>query len=141
MVDIVHCFVHGYSIFQQTKDSTNLLWGKLAPILVPMSWFYYWTMDFTTGLPLDAVCNAIYTCVDKLSKIAKVIPWVVRKRGPLAPATVELLFNYIICSCGVPYVVLPDRGPRFRSSFWITLFELLGSCLVSFHIFYPRMDG
>ena len=53
------------------------------------------------GLPLDAGCNAIYTCVGKLNKLVKIIPCVVGD-GSLSAAIVKLFFDHIICSYRVP---------------------------------------
>ena len=74
-------------------------------------------MDFITWLPLDAGCNTIYTYVNKLTKIVKIIPCVVGDSGISAPATEKIFFYHIICSYGVPLVVLHDRDPRFMNTF------------------------
>ena len=55
-------------------------------------------MDFIVGLSLDANCNNIYTYVDKLTKLVKIIPCVVGDGGFLALATAKLFFDYVICS-------------------------------------------
>ena len=54
------------------------------------------------GLPLDAGCNAIYTCMDKLTKLIKIVPCVVGDSGFSALASVKLFFDYVICIYGVP---------------------------------------
>ena len=64
--------------------------------------FNYWTMDFITGLPFDKSCNAIYNCVDKLTKLINIIPCVVRERGLLASTTAKILFDHVFFSYGMP---------------------------------------
>ena len=64
--------------------------------------FSYWNMEFFTGLSLDAGCNAIYTFVNKPTKLAKIIPCMVGDGGFSAPASEKLFFDYVICSYRVP---------------------------------------
>ena len=59
-------------------------------------------MDFTTGLFFDTICNEIYTYVDKLTKLVKIIPCVVRDGGLLAPDTAKLFFDHIVFTFGLP---------------------------------------
>ena len=54
------------------------------------------------GFPLDKGCNALYTSMDKLTKLVQIIPCVVGDGGLSAPATEELFFDYTIYSIGVP---------------------------------------
>ena len=56
------------------KDQTYLPPGSLAPIPLPLDCFSFWTMDFITSLPEDQGCNAIFTCVDKLTKFVCLTP-------------------------------------------------------------------
>ena len=98
-------------------------------------------MDFVTGLPLDSGCNAIYTVVDKLTKLVKLVPCFVGEGELSAPATAKLFFDHIVRSFGVPMTVIHDRDPRFTSSFWSALFELIGSRVVLSSAYHPQTDG
>ena len=62
-----------------------------------MSQFSYQTVDFTMWLPLYASCNAIYTYVDKLTTLVKIIPCVVGDGGIYAAATAKLFIYYAFC--------------------------------------------
>ena len=94
-------------------------------------------MDFVMGLPLDGGYNAIYTVVEKLTKLVKLIPCFVGEGELSAPATAKLFFDNIVRSFGVPSTVIHDRDPRFTSSFWSALFELIGSRVVLSTAFHP----
>ena len=93
------------------------------------------------GLPLDKGCNAILTVVDMLTKLVKLVPCFVGDGELSAPATAKLFFNNIVHSFGVPQAVVHDRDPRFTSSFWSALFEMLGSRVVLSSAFHPQRDG
>ena len=93
------------------------------------------------GLPLDKGCNAILTVVDMLTKLVKLVPCFVGDGELSAPATAKLFFNNIFRSFGVPQVMVHDRDPRFTSSFWSALFEMLGSRVVLSSAFHPQTDG
>ena len=53
-------------------------------------------MDFIAGLSPDKSNNAIYTCMDKLTKLVKIIPCMVGDGGRSTPATAKLFFDDII---------------------------------------------
>ena len=72
-------------------------------------------MDFITDLPLSRLFNGVFTFVDKLTKWGKLIPMVVGKGGLSALTVAHLFFNYIVCSFGVPHVVLHAHDPHFTS--------------------------
>ena len=76
------------------------------------------------GLPLDTGCNAVYTYIDKLTKLVNISPCVAGDGGLLAPATAKLFFNHVFWSYGVPYIVLHERHFRFTSGFLTALFVL-----------------
>ena len=57
-----------------------------------------WTVDFITGLPLDTGYNAIYTYIDKFTKLVKIIPYVVGDGDLSALATTKLFFDHVFCN-------------------------------------------
>ena len=70
-------------------------------------------MDFITDLPLSWSFNGMFTVVDKLTKWVKLIPMVVGEGELSALSVAYLFFNHIVCSFGVPHVVLHDLDPQF----------------------------
>ena len=98
-------------------------------------------MDFVTDLPLSAGYNAIYTCVDKLTKYVRLIPCFVGEGRLDAPAVADLFFDNVVCMFGMPAAVLHDRDPRFTSESWKTLWARFGSRVILSSAFHPQTDG
>ena len=59
-------------------------------------------MDFFIGLHLNISCNAIYSYMNKLTKLVKTIPCMVGDRDLSALDTAKPFFDYATCSYGVP---------------------------------------
>ena len=59
-------------------------------------------MDFVTGLPLDNGCNAMFVCIDKLTKLVCLVPCAAGEGELSAAATARLSLHYIVCYFGVP---------------------------------------
>ena len=92
--------------------------GELAPVPIPERRFDIWTLDFITGLPSDGGFNAVMVCVDKLTKLVKIVPCSTGEGELTAPVVARLFFSHIVRNYGVPRFVLHDRDPRFTSAFW-----------------------
>ena len=75
MAQDVRHFIAGCLPYLWLKDWTSLPPGSLAPILLPLDHFSFWTTDFITSLPKDQNCNAIFTCIDKLTKLVRLTPY------------------------------------------------------------------
>ena len=112
---------------QKGKDRTTRQPGLLHPVEIPPTRFDTWTMDFITDLPLSDGMNAIFTCVEKLSKYVVVIPCFMGDRALSASDVADLFFAHIVARFGVPKSVLHDRDPRFTSGFWKHLWARLGT--------------
>ena len=52
-----------------------------------------------------------------------------------------LFFNGVVCTCGLPRVVLHNRNPRFASHFWKNLWALLGVHVALNMAHHPQTDG
>ena len=89
-------------------------------------------MDFITGMPDCLGFNAIYTCVDRLTKLVRVCPCATGGEPLSAGATASLFFNQVVRHFGIPDDVVHDRDARFTSAFWRELMHRLGTkCLFS----------
>ena len=89
-------------------------------------------MDFTCGLPVCQNFNAIYTCVDRLTKLVRVVPCYMGDNDLSARYTAHLFFQSIVRHYGLPDSVVHDRDPRFTSQFWRALMARMGTkCLFS----------
>ena len=74
MTTTVKDFVKGCAVYLQAKDVNALLWGELAPLPVPESYFDMQCIHFVTDLPLDGGLNGLMVCVEKLTKLTRLIP-------------------------------------------------------------------
>ena len=58
-----------------------------------------------------------------------------------AAHTAQLFFNEIVRLHGVPRSIVFDRDVRFTSTFWKTLWHLMGTTLQFLTAFHPQTDG
>ena len=73
-------------------------------------------MDFISGLtPSANGYDAIFVCVDKLSKMAHFMPTTTHVT---AEGTTRLFCDHVYKHHGLPKVILSDRDARFTSRFW-----------------------
>ena len=75
-------------------------------------------MDFVTNLPEVQGHSALFVCVDKFSKLCRLVPCRFGDSELAAPAVATLFFDNVVRFYGVPKLVLHDRDPRFTSAFW-----------------------
>jgi transposase InsO family protein len=92
-----------------------------------------------TGLPVtDGGHDAIAVFVDRLTKYVIAVPTVTQLSAPMLA---ELYFEHIVCSWGLPKVIVSDRGPQFRSKFWEALQSHLKTRINMSTAFHPQTDG
>jgi len=96
-------------------------------------------MDFVTHLPRtfrehDTIC----VIVDRLTKSAHFL--VMNLRMSMAKLA-QMYIKEIVRLHGVPSSIVSDRDPRFRSWFWQTLQEALGTKLSMSSAYHPQTDG
>ena len=115
MAQDVRRFIAGCLPYLWLKEKTSLPPGSLAPILLPLDHFSFWTMDILMSLPKDQGCNAIFTCFDKLTKLVHLTPC--RMGGGLLSAeqTTKLFYDNVVRLFEVPNTVLHDRDVQFIS--------------------------
>ena len=91
------------------------------------------------GMPSDHKGRAeLVVFVDGLSKMVHVAPCstkIPRKEAAL------LHLDHVYRLHGMPESIVSDRDPRFTSSFWWDVFELLGSKLHMSMANHPQTDG
>ena len=80
-------FVAGCHVCQTVKPSTEKPAGFMAPLPVPQRRFGDWSMDFVVELPEVDGFNAMFVCVDRLSKLVRVCPCRVGEGNLSAPET------------------------------------------------------
>ena len=58
-----------------------------------------------------------------------------------ASKVVKLYFDEMVKLYGLPQTIILDRDVRFMSSFWKTLWHMMGTKLKFFSPYYPQIDG
>ena len=109
MAQDIRCFIAGCLPCLWLKDQTSLPPGSLVPIPLPLDCFSFWTMDFITSLPKDQGSNAIFTCIDKLTKLVRLIPCCMGEGLLSAEQTAKFFYDNVVRLFGVLYTILPDR--------------------------------
>ena len=95
-------------------------------------------MDFIVELPASAGFNAIYVCVDRLTKMAHFIPTTTEVS---AEETALLFYRHVWKHHGLPTDIVSDRGAQFISKFTrrlLEIFDIKGNRSTSHH---PQTDG
>jgi hypothetical protein len=96
-------------------------------------------MDFLSGFPTtQRKHDAIWVVVCRFSKMAFFIACT---KTTTTSQTTKLYFQHVWPHFGLPNTIILDRDSRFLSSFWWTLWALLGCHLKFSTTFHPQMDG
>ena len=95
-------------------------------------------MDFVTHLPESRGFDAIFSIVDRFSKLVKFVPI---KQNYDAEQIATLLFENWICQYGMPQTIVSDRDPKFTSKFWQCLTKLLSCKTAMSTAYHPQLDG
>jgi len=96
-------------------------------------------MDFVTALPHSPKGNnVVWVVVDRLTKSARFIPFRV---GQSTELLVDKYIREIVRLHGVPISIVSDGDTRFKSRFWESLQESLGTRLKFSTSYHPETDG
>ena len=86
--------------------------GLLKPLEVPSRPFEQVTMDLITHLPDSNEFDAIFTIVDRFSKL---ITFILCLTSSSALDLATLFFERIVCKFGMPSKIISDHDSRFFS--------------------------
>jgi hypothetical protein len=122
----------------QSKPS-NRKHDMYQPLRVPSRPWESISMDFLSGMPTtQRKHDAIWVLVCRFSKMACFIAC---NQTTTAAQTTELYSHHVWPHFGLPITIIWARDSRFLSSFWQTLWALLGCHLNFSTAFHPQMDG
>ncbi|GKE54395.1 putative reverse transcriptase domain-containing protein [Tanacetum coccineum] len=113
--------------------------GLLQQPKIPVWKWERITMDFVSGLPrTPSGYDTIWVIVDRLTKSAHFLP--MKKTDSMEKLT-QLYLKEIVCRHGVPSSIILDRDSHFKSNFWRSLQEALGTNLDMSTAYHPQTDG
>lgn len=96
-------------------------------------------MDFIVVLPrTQKGFNSIWVIVDMFTKSAHFLQ--VKNTYSLDQYT-KVYIKDIVRLHGVPTIIVPDRDPKFITSFWKSLHQAMGTRLSFSTAFHPQIDG
>ena len=126
------------AVCQQCKSDCMKPAGLLQPLPIPTRIWIDISMDFIESLPISNGHSVIMVVVDRLFKYAHFIPL----KHPFTVASVAKTFvANVVCLHVIPTSIVSDRDKVFISSFWQTLFQLLGMQLYMSSSYHPQTDG
>jgi RNase H-like domain found in reverse transcriptase/Reverse transcriptase (RNA-dependent DNA polymerase)/Integrase zinc binding domain/Chromo (CHRromatin Organisation MOdifier) domain len=122
----------------RNKVSRQSPHGKLHPLPIPPAPWKSVSMDYIVELPLSKGFNAIYVCVDRLTKMSHFIP---TNSTVTAQETANLYLSNVCKLHGLPDDIVSDRGTQFTSNFsrhLLKLCKIQGNLSTAYH---PQSDG
>ena len=120
-----------------TRDKAHS--GELQPLRVPTERWSEVTIDFVTKLPrTDSGFDSVFVAVDRATKMVHLVPCV---EAISAKETAALYWKHVGCLHGVPKCLYSDRDRRFESTFWKSLWKILGSDLRFSTAYHPQTQG
>ena len=118
-------FVESCPLCQVAKSDHTLHRGKLQSTNIPEKKWTEVSLDFITDLPVTkGMKDSILTVIDKATRMVHLIPC---KKSVTAAETAKLYWDQVVKLHGVPRILYSDRGTRFTSQFWKTLWGLTGT--------------
>jgi hypothetical protein len=137
-------YIKACDVCARTKSSRHKPYGKLQALQPPSGAWDEVTMDFIGPLPesedpaTGQKHNMVYVVVDRLTKYAYFIPC----RDTTNAQTLAYVFmRHIFAAHGMPSKLVSDRDKLFKSKFWNSLMDQLGSKQKMSTAFHPQTDG
>jgi len=105
-------YVEGCNVFQQNKNHTEQLAGKLMPNSIPEKPWMHILADFITKLPLAQGYDSILVVVDRFKKMVHFIPTTEKTS---AEGLARLFRNNMWKLHGLSESIISDRRPQFAA--------------------------
>ena len=138
MRQFVNEYVNTCETCIHNKVSRQAPFGNLQPLPIPAGPWQSVSMDFIVELPPSEGYDAIFVCVDRLTKMAHFTPCT---SNVTAEQAAQLYCRHVWKHHGFPVDVVSNRGPQFISHFTRQLLKRLnihGNRSTAYH---PQSDG
>ena len=133
-----HKYVDGCAVCQRSKPLRQKPLGLLSPNEIPQNYWQIISCDFVTDLPSSKGFNSVMVCVDRLSKMVRLIPC---NKNISSESAAKKYRDHVWKDFGLPSKIISDRGPQFVSSFTRALNSLLGISENFSTARHPQTDG
>ena len=131
-------YVDGCATCQRSKPLRQKPLGLLAPNAVPDGYWQIISVDFVTDLPKSKTFDSIMVCIDRLSKMVRIIPC---HKTITSESASRKYRDHVWKDFGLPHRIISDRGPQFVSSFTRSLNSLFGITENFSTVRHPQTDG
>ncbi|KAI3724050.1 hypothetical protein L2E82_35815 [Cichorium intybus] len=123
----------------QVKAEHQVPYGTAQSLQIPAGKWEELTMDFVMGLPRTRRGHdSIWVIVDRLTKSAL---FLAMKETDSLGELAQLYIDEVIRRYGAPLSIVSDRDPRFKSNFWDSLQENMGTRIKMSTAYHPQTDG
>ena len=139
MAQTVTDYVKTCDACQHSKSSNQRPGGLLQPLPTPSERWEQISMDLITQLPRTrSGMDAIFVCVDRLSKMVHVAP---TTTTVTAPKLARLYIDNVFKLHGLPKAIVSDKDPRFTSNFWRAVMARIKCSQAMSTARHPQTDG
>ena len=131
-------FIKSCHVCTRNKSARHKKYGLLQPLPIPKDRWINLSMDFITDLPICQGFDSVFIVKDRLTKQAHFLPC---NKTINAEQTADLFIKEIVRLHGLPKSIVSDRGPQFKSTFFWSLFNILGIQTTLSTTAHPETDG
>jgi len=133
-------YVSGCEVCHRIKAPRHGRHGINIPLETPSRPWEGVRKDFITDLPESTASGntGILVIVDRLTKMAI---YLTCRKDMDSPELAQLIFEHVICNCGVPDNVVTDCGTLYRNRFWTRVCSHLSTDNRLSTAFHRQIDG
>ncbi|SNX81296.1 related to Gag-pol polyprotein [Melanopsichium pennsylvanicum] len=131
-------YVASCPVCARYKTPRHKPYGLLQPLSTPERPWGSISLDFIEGLPSSSGFDSILVVVDRLSKLAVVMP---THKTATSKDTVELLQAQVFKRFGMPKHIVSDRGQQFISAVWKDFAQQHNIKHLLSTAYHPQTDG